>query len=483
MNALEGRRHRLADVGGQAGDGLAERVLAQRRRRVGGRFAAQHAGEQLAHLVVDACAARPGRPRTPGGRASSIAATNADFSRRFSAASAATSTTSAARPTDRRPRATDPGQRVADVVVVVGEVGGWRPTTPRRADRASSARRRAAGAAGESPSAGSMWRSAFGVTPSIRSPSDGFVNMVDPPVAAARTNPSDRTDGMVRDVPMPARPTSTVHPVKGVLVTATTAHPPDRGRPDRSERRAAAADAHRGASVRSAGAWSPASSSCSRSSWLAGTLLTSCSAGRQPGRPGCRWCSPAAGSCTSRRRCGSSSRWRCWRWPSCCGGASAPTGRSRSCGSGRPWRRGRARRRAAPVRRPTAPRGRGRSPSSTCSPPRAVAVAVVAHGAHPPPQAGHGPRAQRVPRRGASCRAAEPDPNAPTDFDAELLGWVYDMALQPLDQFRGFDWGEQIHGPTCVRYQLNMLGYALSPCTPPTTCRTPRSRSRRRSPT
>ena len=47
-------------------------------------------------------------------------------------------------------------------------------------------------------------------------------------------------------------------------------------------------------------------------------------------------------------------------------------------------------------------------------------------------------------------------------MDAELLGWVYDLALQPLDEFNGFDWGEQIHGPTCVRYQLNMLGYGLS---------------------
>ena len=55
-----------------------------------------------------------------------------------------------------------------------------------------------------------------------------------------------------------------------------------------------------------------------------------------------------------------------------------------------------------------------------------------------------------------------PDPNTPTDFDAELLGWVYDLALQPIDQFEGFDWGEQIHGPTCVRYQLNMLGYGLA---------------------
>ena len=50
----------------------------------------------------------------------------------------------------------------------------------------------------------------------------------------------------------------------------------------------------------------------------------------------------------------------------------------------------------------------------------------------------------------------------PTEFDGQLLDWVYDMALQPIDQFKGFDWGEQIHGPTCVRYQLNMLGYALS---------------------
>jgi hypothetical protein len=50
----------------------------------------------------------------------------------------------------------------------------------------------------------------------------------------------------------------------------------------------------------------------------------------------------------------------------------------------------------------------------------------------------------------------------PSAMDGELLAWVYDLALQPLDEFNGFDWGEQIHGPTCVRYQLNMLGYALS---------------------
>ena len=73
----------------------------------------------------------------------------------------------------------------------------------------------------------------------------------------------------------------------------------------------------------------------------------------------------------------------------------------------------------------------------------------------------------RVPELNAYLASAEVPvrhraPEEPTDFDAELLRWTYDMALQPLDEFNGFDWGEQIHGPTCVRYQLNMLGYALA---------------------
>ena len=50
----------------------------------------------------------------------------------------------------------------------------------------------------------------------------------------------------------------------------------------------------------------------------------------------------------------------------------------------------------------------------------------------------------------------------PNELDVELLRWVYSMALQPLDEFDGFDWGEQYHGPTCVRYQLNFLGWALA---------------------
>ena len=84
------------------------------------------------------------------------------------------------------------------------------------------------------------------------------------------------------------------------------------------------------------------------------------------------------------------------------------------------------------------------------------------------------------PRR--SCRPASVS-RSPSDFDAELLGWVYDLALQPLDEFKGFDWGEQIHGPTCARYQLNMLGYGLAALRRQLPARTPRSRSSRRWPT
>ena len=48
------------------------------------------------------------------------------------------------------------------------------------------------------------------------------------------------------------------------------------------------------------------------------------------------------------------------------------------------------------------------------------------------------------------------------ETDAELLRWCYELALQPLDQFDGFEWGDQFHGGTCVRYQLNYLGWALA---------------------
>ena len=51
----------------------------------------------------------------------------------------------------------------------------------------------------------------------------------------------------------------------------------------------------------------------------------------------------------------------------------------------------------------------------------------------------------------------------PDDMDAELLRWAYELSLQPVDAFRGFEWGEQFHGGTVVRYQLNYLGWALAP--------------------
>ena len=51
----------------------------------------------------------------------------------------------------------------------------------------------------------------------------------------------------------------------------------------------------------------------------------------------------------------------------------------------------------------------------------------------------------------------------PDDVDADLLRWAYELALQPVDEFRGFEWGEQFHGGTVVRYQLNYLGWALAP--------------------
>ena len=51
----------------------------------------------------------------------------------------------------------------------------------------------------------------------------------------------------------------------------------------------------------------------------------------------------------------------------------------------------------------------------------------------------------------------------PDEMDAELLRWAYEMALQPIDEFTGFEWGEQFHGGTVIRYQLNYLGWALAP--------------------
>lgn len=50
----------------------------------------------------------------------------------------------------------------------------------------------------------------------------------------------------------------------------------------------------------------------------------------------------------------------------------------------------------------------------------------------------------------------------PGELEREVLGWAYELALQPPDQFEGFDWGEQYHGGTCLRYQLAFLGESLA---------------------
>lgn len=46
--------------------------------------------------------------------------------------------------------------------------------------------------------------------------------------------------------------------------------------------------------------------------------------------------------------------------------------------------------------------------------------------------------------------------------DAQLLQWCYDFAFQPDDGLDGLDWGEQFHGGTQLRYQLNSVSWAMS---------------------
>jgi hypothetical protein len=50
----------------------------------------------------------------------------------------------------------------------------------------------------------------------------------------------------------------------------------------------------------------------------------------------------------------------------------------------------------------------------------------------------------------------------PTEADSEMLKWLLDLSLQPVDDFAGFDYGEQFHGPTCLRYQLCIMGSAMA---------------------
>ena len=50
----------------------------------------------------------------------------------------------------------------------------------------------------------------------------------------------------------------------------------------------------------------------------------------------------------------------------------------------------------------------------------------------------------------------------PDAMDAELLRWCLDFAGQPDDGLVGLDWGEQFHGGTQTRYQLNSLSWSMS---------------------
>ena len=82
-------------------------------------------------------------------------------------------------------------------------------------------------------------------------------------------------------------------------------------------------------------------------------------------------------------------------------------------------------------------------------------------------RAAHRAKVASIPAMNEYLQTAQtPQPVAsalqPTDLDREVLGWLYELALQPPDQFEGFDWGEQFHGGTCLRYQLAFLGESLA---------------------
>jgi len=53
-------------------------------------------------------------------------------------------------------------------------------------------------------------------------------------------------------------------------------------------------------------------------------------------------------------------------------------------------------------------------------------------------------------------------PRVADDMDAELLRWCYSFAFQPDDGVTGLDWGEQFHGGTQLRYQVNSVSWAMS---------------------
>lgn len=79
----------------------------------------------------------------------------------------------------------------------------------------------------------------------------------------------------------------------------------------------------------------------------------------------------------------------------------------------------------------------------------------------------HRAKAASIPAINEYLRSAQdPKPSRtlrePDDLDAQALKFFLEMGLQPLEQFDGFDYGEQYHGGTCLRYQLTALGSALA---------------------
>lgn len=63
-----------------------------------------------------------------------------------------------------------------------------------------------------------------------------------------------------------------------------------------------------------------------------------------------------------------------------------------------------------------------------------------------------------------TVRLPEPirDLRHPDAVDAELLRWCYEFAFQPDDGLDGLEWGEQFHGGTQLRYQLNSIAWAMA---------------------
>lgn len=53
-------------------------------------------------------------------------------------------------------------------------------------------------------------------------------------------------------------------------------------------------------------------------------------------------------------------------------------------------------------------------------------------------------------------------PREPDEMDVELLRWCWSFAFQPDDGLDGLDWGEQFHGGTQLRYQVNGVAWAMS---------------------